>query len=455
MDFQFQKIDDVNAKLTVKVVKADYEDKVKGALKKLKQRAQMPGFRPGMVPMSLIQKMYGVEVKADELQKTISEGINNYIKEQKLDLITSPLNDDANEKLDVEKADDFEMTFDLGLTPAFEVEATDKDKIDYYNIEVDDKMVDQQVDSFRRNHGKMEEVDEYQDGDLLRGSLTELDAEGKPLAEGIKVEETSLMPKYFANDEQKKLFEGAKAGADIRFNVSKAYEGKGAEIASMQHIKQEEVANHQGDFTYHVNTVSRMKLADVNQALFDSVLGKDVVKDEKDFREHLRQSMAEVYEEDSNYKFILDAKQYFLGKVGKVTFPEEIMKREILLNAKTDEDKNKVEDTFPRLLEDRLWALICAKLMKQLNVKIDDDTIHDAAKVVARSQFAQYGLNNVPDEYIENYAKDMLKDEKQYDRLVGRAIDHELTKALKTAVKLNEKKISVADFNKLFEAQDK
>ena len=418
MDFQFQKIDDVNAKLTVKVVKADYEDKVKGALKKLKQRAQMPGFRPGMVPMSLIQKMYGVEVKADELQKTISEGINNYIKEQKLDLITSPLNDDANEKLDVEKADDFEMTFDLGLTPAFEVEATDKDKIDYYNIEVDDKMVDQQVDSFRRNHGKMEEVDEYQDGDLLRGSLTELDAEGKPLAEGIKVEETSLMPKYFANDEQKKLFEGAKAGADIRFNVSKAYEGKEAEIASMLHIKQEEVANHQ-------------------------------------FREHLRQSMAEVYEEDSNYKFILDAKQYFLGKVGKVTFPEEIMKREILLNAKTDEDKNKVEDTFPRLLEDRLWALICAKLMKQLNVKIDDDTIHDAAKVVARSQFAQYGLNNVPDEYIENYAKDMLKDEKQYDRLVGRAIDHELTKALKTAVKLNEKKISVADFNKLFEAQDK
>ena len=186
MDFQFQKIDDVNAKLTVKVVKADYEDKVKGALKKLKQRAQMPGFRPGMVPMSLIQKMYGVEVKADELQKTISEGINNYIKEQKLDLITSPLNDDANEKLDVEKADDFEMTFDLGLTPAFEVEATDKDKIDYYNIEVDDKMVDQQVDSFRRNHGKMEEVDEYQDGDLLRGSLTELDAEGKPLAEGIQ-----------------------------------------------------------------------------------------------------------------------------------------------------------------------------------------------------------------------------------------------------------------------------
>ena len=452
MDISLQKVDEISGKLIVKVVKSDYEEKVQKSLKKIKQQAKMPGFRPGMVPMGLIQKMYGMEVKAEELQKTISEGINNYIKEQNLNLITSPLTSENETKIDVENAEDFEMHFDLAFTPEIKIELTEKDKIVYYDIDVDEEQVNTQVDSYRRRNGKFEEVEAYEDGDMLRGNLVEMEKKNVVKEGGLKVENVSIMPKYFTNETQKKKFAGATKG-DIVFNVSKAYNGKEAEISSLLKIKKEEIENHKGDFKYEITSISRMKLAELNQELFDMVYGKDTVKTEEEFRSHIKSDMENVYVEDSNYKFILDVKDYCLKKVGTVKFPEEIMKREMILNADNEEQKANIEKDFANILVDREWALICSKLVEQLNVKIEDEQMKNAAKLVAKSQFAQYGLNNVPDEYLENYANEMLKDEKQFQRLLSRAIDIELTKAIKATVKLQKKKISIKDFNAMFETK--
>lgn len=452
MDISLQKVDEISGKLIVKVVKSDYEEKVQKSLKKIKQQAKMPGFRPGMVPMGLIQKMYGMEVKAEELQKTISEGINNYIKEQNLNLITSPLTSENETKIDVENAEDFEMHFDLGFTPEIKIELTEKDKIVYYDIDVDEEQVNTQVDSYRRRNGKFEEVEAYEDGDMLRGNLVEMEKKNVVKEGGLKVENVSIMPKYFTNETQKKKFAGATKG-DIVFNVSKAYNGKEAEISSLLKIKKEEIENHKGDFKYEITSISRMKLAELNQELFDMVYGKDTVKTEEEFRSHIKSDMENVYVEDSNYKFILDVKDYCLKKVGTVKFPEEIMKREMILNADNEEQKANIEKDFANILVDREWALICSKLVERLNVKIEDEQMKNAAKLVAKSQFAQYGLNNVPDEYLENYANEMLKDEKQFQRLLSRAIDIELTKAIKATVKLQKKKISIKDFNAMFETK--
>ena len=452
MDISLQKVDEISGKLIVKVVKSDYEEKVQKSLKKIKQQAKMPGFRPGMVPMGLIQKMYGMEVKAEELQKTISEGINNYIKEQNLNLITTPLTSENETKIDVENAEDFEMHFDLGFTPEIKIELTEKDKIVYYDIDVDEEQVNTQVDSYRRRNGKFEEVEAYEDGDMLRGNLVEMEKKNVVKEGGLKVENVSIMPKYFTNETQKKKFAGATKG-DIVFNVSKAYNGKEAEISSLLKIKKEEIENHKGDFKYEITSISRMKLAELNQELFDMVYGKDTVKTEEEFRSHIKSDMENVYVEDSNYKFILDVKDYCLKKVGTVKFPEEIMKREMILNADNEEQKANIEKDFANILVDREWALICSKLVERLNVKIEDEQMKNAAKLVAKSQFAQYGLNNVPDEYLENYANEMLKDEKQFQRLLSRAIDIELTKAIKATVKLQKKKISIKDFNAMFETK--
>lgn len=450
MEFSLQKVDEINGKLTVKIVKADYEENVQKSLKKIKQQAKMPGFRPGMVPMGLVQKMYGMEVKAEELQKVISEGINNYIKEQNLDLMTSPLTPEDEAKIDVETSDEFEMHFELGFTPAFDIELTDKDKITYYNIEVTDEMVNAQVDSYRRRNGHFEEVDQYEEDDMLRGNLVELTPKGIAKKDGLKVENVSIMPKYFSNDEQKKLFEGAKKDK-IVFNVAKAYDGKDTEISALLKVNKEDVEKYKGDFRYEITSISRMKLAELNQEMFDSVFGKDVVKSEAEFTAKVKSDIESVYSEDSDYKFILDVKDYCLNKVGELKFPEAIMKREMLMNAKDDEQKASIEKDFAEIVKEREWALICSKLMEKLKVNVENDHIKAAAKVVAKSQFAQYGLNNVPDEYLENYANEMLKDDKQLQRLVSRAIDIELTKAVKAAVKLQNKKISVEDFNKMFE----
>ena len=190
--------------------------------------------------MGLIQKMYGLEVKAEEMQKLVSESINNYIKEQKLELMTSPVNTDAD-KVDVETCDDFEMHFEVGLAPEFSITLDDKDSIPYYDIEITDEMVNTEVDMYRRRQGSMEESETYSDGDLMRGKLVELDENGQVKEGGISIDETSIMPKYFSNEDQKKLFEGAQKG-DVVFNVSKAYDGKDTEIAAILKVDKEEVA---------------------------------------------------------------------------------------------------------------------------------------------------------------------------------------------------------------------
>ena len=234
--------------------------------------------------------------------------------------------------------------------------------------------------------------------------------------------------------------------------MSKAYDGKDTEIAAILKVDKEEVAQHTGDFKYTITSISHMKPAEVNQELFDVVFGKDTVKDESEFRARIKEKLEKVYVQDSDYKLILDVKDYCLGKVGELTLPEELIKKEMLKESKDEKGREEVENQFPQILKERKWYLIYTRLIDQLNVKVDDETIKEAAKVVARSQFAQYGLNDVPEEYIDNYVGQMMKDKKQFEQLLGRAYDIELTKAIKNTVKLDHQAISVKDFNAKFNA---
>ena len=275
MNVSLEKTDDVTGKLTVKLEKADYAANVEKALKNLRQKANMPGFRPGMVPIGMIKKMYGNEVKAEEINKTLSTAVNDYIKEQKLQLLADPLISENQKELDIVGAEDFEFAFDLGLAPQVAVELTDKDEIPYYDIIVDDKVVDSQIENYRRQGGKNIEADVYDgDNDLLRGTLIELSDDGSEKADGLKVEKASLMPKFFSNDEQKALFKDAKKNEDVVFNVSKAYDNKESEIASLLKIQKEEVANHTGNFKFNIAEISRFQMAELNQDLFDLAWGK-------------------------------------------------------------------------------------------------------------------------------------------------------------------------------------
>lgn len=450
MNISLEKASNVSAVLTVKMEKADYADQVKKALKTICQKAQMPGFRPGKVPMGLVQKMYGAQAKAEEVNKLLSDKLFEYIKENNVNMLGEPLPSEKQEPQDIEKQDDFEFVFDIALAPEFEASLTDADTVDYYDIEVTDEQVEAQVKAFAGRAGHPEAVESYEDRDIVRGILAELGEDGLPKEDGVRVENASVMPTYFKNDAQKAFFATAKKNDVLTFNPSEAYEGNEAETAALLKIKKEEVANHNGNFSLQIEEISRFVPAEINQELFDSIYGKDTVKTEEEFRAKIKEGMAAQYVNDSDYKFLLDVRAYLEKKVGDLEFPDELLKKIMRAN-NPDKEGSFVEDNYAKSIEELKWHLIKEKLVKANNIKVDDNDVKTMAIEAARYQFAQYGMHNIPDEYLGNYAQEMLKKKEQVNGLVERCIDKKLTAALKPMVKLAHKPVSVEDFNKMFE----
>lgn len=447
MDITLENAGKGSAVITINMVKADYEENVQKALKELAHKVQMPGFRPGKVPANLVKKMYGTQVKADEVNKLLGEKLYAYIKDNKVSILGEPL--PAGQQQDIATQDDFVFAFDVALAPEFSAELSDKDTIDYYDIEISDEEINEQVGQLAQRAGHPEEAESYTDRDIVRGLLVELDENGQPKEGGIQIEKASLMPTYFKNDDQKKVFEGIKKNTVVTFNPSKAYEGNETETASLLKIEKEKVAEHTGDFTFQIEEISRFVPAKIDQELFDQIFGKDTVKSEEEFRAKVKENIAAQRSADSDYKFLLDVRAYLESKVGELVFSEDLLKRIMKAN-NPDKDDKFVEENYAKSIEELKWHLIKEKLVAANNIKVDDNDVKAMAIQATRFQFAQYGMNNIPDEYLEQYATEMLKKKEQVNSLVERCIDSKLMAALKNVVALNHKSISVEDFGKLF-----
>ncbi len=448
MKISFENSDKVNGLLTLTVEEADYKENVEKTLKDYRKKANIPGFRQGMAPMGMIKRQFGTSVKVDEINKVLGEQMYKYIQDNNIQMLGEPLPSDKQTPVDVEGAGPYTFMFDIAVAPEFNVELTGKDKIDYYTIAVDDKTIDQQVDMYASRSGHYDKVETYQANDMLKGDLRELDENGNTKEGGITVEAAVLMPEYIKVEDQKKLFEGAKLGDVITFNPRKAYPESDIEISSLLKIKKEEAADVTADFTYQITEISRYTKAEVNQELFDQVYGKDVVKDEKEFREKIADNLKAQFAVDSDFKFIQDVRKYVEDKIGTLTYPDALLKR-IMLNNNKDKGQEFVDKNYDKSIKELTWHLAKEQLVKANNIKIEDADVKEAAKEAARAQFAQYGMNNIPDEYIDNYATDMLKKKEYVDSLVDRSIDRKLTEVLKGVVKLNEKTATLEEFNKM------
>lgn len=448
MKISFESSDKVNGLLTLTVEEADYKDNVEKALKGYRKKANIPGFRPGQVPMGMIKRQFGMSVKVDEINKLIGEQIYNYVNDNKIKMLGEPLPSEKQTPVDMEAAAPYTFMFDIAIAPEFNVSLTGDDTIDYYTIDVDDALIDRQVEMFTSRSGHYDKVDEYQPNDMLKGDIRELDENGNTKEGGITVEGAVMMPEYIKVEDQKKLFDGAKLGDIITFNPKKAYPENDVEISSLLKVKKEDVAELTSDFSFQVLEISRFVKAEVNQELFDQVYGKDAVKDEKAFREKIADGLKNQLAADSDYKFIVDVRKYLENKVGTLTYPDAILKR-VMLNNNKDKGEEFVEKNYEMSIKELTWHLIKEQLVAANEIKIDDSDLKATAKEAARAQFAQYGMNNIPDEYIENYAADMLKKKEYVDSLVDRSIDRKLTSVLKGVVKLNGKNVSLDDFNKM------
>ena len=450
MNVKFENVSKVQGLLSVGLEKADYQEKVNNALKDAKKRAQMPGFRPGMVPMAIIQKMYGKAIKAEEINKILQEAVFNYIKENKIDMLGEPLpNDEKETGMDISD-DNLTFYFDIALAPQFEVNVNKEDSVTYYEIKVTDEMVGNQVKSYTRQYGKYEQAETYEDGDVVKGRLTQLNEDGSVMENGIVVEGATVMPQFMKGESEKALFKDAAKGGKVVFNPARAYEDNDTELSSLLNRKKEEVAGLKSDFCLEIEDITRFVEAVLDQELFDHVFGNGAVDSEAAFRGKVEESIASSFVPDSDYKFMLDMRKYLMDKVGNLEFADELLKRIMKANAKGD-SKESVEDNFEHTKEELTWHLIQEKLVEKYSIKVEDEDVKAMAREATRAQFAQYGMMNLPDELLDNYSKEMLKKRETVDGLVNRAIETKLTASLKKDVKLKKKKVTVDDFNKLFE----
>lgn len=442
MNISLENIDKVNAVITAVVEPADYTEKYNKALKEAKKKINMPGFRPGMVPVGLVKKQFGVSILAEEVNKILQEGLFNYISENKVNMLGEPLPTADNDNVSLVEGESFTFKFELAIAPEFEVALSKDDKINYYNVEVTDEMVENQINMYRQRGGNYEKVDSYEDNDMIKGFITELNVEN-----AVSVENAVLLPKYFKNEDQKKLFEGAKLNDVITFNPSVAYDNNEAEMAALLKVEKEDVANHKGEFNYQITEITRFVLGELNQELFDNVFPGGEVTTEEEFRARIKTLISDQFKKDSDYKFILDVRKYVTEKVGKLEFPEEKLRK--ILAAKAGEEK--AAEQYDRSIEELTWHLIKEKLVEIYAVKVDDADVKEMAKEVTRMQFAQYGMLNIPDEYLENATKEMFKKRETVDNLIDRCIEVKLGGAIKEAVTLEESTVSAEDFNKMFE----
>lgn len=448
MKVSFENPDKINALLTITVEEDDYKNDVEKTLKDYRRKANVPGFRPGQAPMGMIKRQFGASVKMDAINKIVGNEIQKYIADNKVQMLGEPLASEKQEPQDLEKAGPYTFMFDIAVAPEFDVELSDKDTIDYYSIDVDDELVNRQVEMFASRTGKYEDAETYAEGDMLKGDLRELDENGNTKEGGLTVEAAVLMPNYIKADDQKKLFDGAKAGDIITFNPRKAYPESDTEISALLKIKKEEVAEHTGDFSYQITQIQRFQNHAVDQELFDQTFGEGVVKSEEEFRQKIGEGLKVQLGRDSDYKFLLDVRKYVEDKVGQLTYPDALLKRIMLQNNK-DKGQEFVDKNYEASLKELSWSLMRSKLSEKAGVKVNDDDVKNAARETARVQFAQYGMSNVPEEYVDNYANELLKKQETVQNFVDRAVDVKLTEAVKNVVKLNEKHISLDDFNKM------
>ena len=446
MNISFEAPDKINGLMTITLETADYQPEVDKTLKDYRKRANIPGFRPGQAPMAMIKRQFGPSVKVDAVNKLLGEKLYEYVRENNIQMLGEPLPSEQQEQLDFESDKPLTFKFDIAVAPAFEAKLSGKDKVPFYNIKVDDKLIDQQVEMYQSRGGQYEKVEQYdaEQRDMLKGDLREIDGT-------IEVADAVLMPQYIKVDDQKKLFDGCKLGDIITWNPRKAYPESDVEVSSLMKIQKEEVKDHEGDFTFQITEISRFVKAEVNQTLFDQVFGEGNVKDEKEFRQKIADQISQQFKADADYKFLLDVREHMEKKVGKLEFPEAILKR-VMLNNNKDKGADFVEKNFDASIKELGWHLIKEQLVAAKGIKIEDDDLKAVAKEAARAQFAQYGMSNIPDEYLENYASEMLKKRENVDGLVDRAIDVKLTAALKGVVKLDEKDITLEDFRKMLEA---
>ena len=436
-------IDALNAQLLVQITPSDYSEKVEKTLKDYKRKANIPGFRPGMVPVGLLKKMYGKAIKVDEVNKVVSDALNGYIRDNNLNLLGEILpNETEQAQINFDTDETFELLFDFAVAPEFEMTLSKEDSIVYYDIEVEEQMIDDQMKSLQDRLGTHVDAEIVEEKDLVKGVLEEVnDSETKHVVADAVLTPSLMTP------EQKALFVGKKVGDIVTFNPSVAFTNE-TEIATLLKVTKEEVQNFKSDFTFTIQNTNRFQPHPLDQELFDLIYGKEIVTNEAEARDKEKEAIIAIMEENSFYRFADDAHTYLLEKMVDVAFPEAFLKRWLLAtNEKVTEEI--IEKEFDAMLDTVKWQLIRNKLAETNEIKVGQEDLEAYAIRSIKAQYAQYGITNFPEDLLVEYAKDTLKKEGQAEKYFERVLDEKVFAIVKEAVTLNIIPIKLNDFHAL------
>jgi trigger factor len=449
MNITRENIDDLNALLKVEIKKADYAENVEKTLRDYRKKANVKGFRPGMVPIGLIKKMYGKAVQLEEINKLVSDNIRKYFTDEKLEILGDPLpKSEEDELINFDTQEDFEFKFELGLAPQFELKLSKKNKVTCYDISIDEKMRNDYINNYTRRFGEFRKEEITGDTDMLKGNIAALDENGEIIQGGLAAENAALTISVIKDEEIKKDFAGKKLGDSIDFDLRKALPND-YEIAGILRKQKDEVADVKGKFRFTINEINKFIPAEINKELFDKIYGEGVVSNEEEFMKKVEEEIGKNLKNESDYRLGIDIKKLALEKID-FSLPEDFLKRWLLkVNEKTTEDL--IEKEFDSFREDLRWQLIRNKVAKDNEIKITEEELHQVAENITRYQFQQYGLFYASDEQIHNYAHELLNREEDAKRITERILEEKAIEKLKEVVKLEEKKLTIDEFNKLFE----
>lgn len=441
MNITRENIDALNAHVRINIVKSDYEDKIDKKLREYRRTASIKGFRPGHAPFPMIKKMYGTSLLVDEINKLVSDGLSDYIRNEQIDILGEPMPKNDEHSFDPENAEEFTFTFELGLAPSFELSLTKKQKLTRYLIEPDAKMIADYVDNYARRNGEFIIVKEAEEKDMIKGAIAS--------ADGTIINEDATLSVDLVKDEAiKKEFIGKKTGDTVTFDIRTAFPNDN-EIAGLLRKQKDEVKETGGTFTITIREVSRFMPAENNQELWDKVYGEGTVTTAEEFEAKVTDEIRRYFSRETDYKLRTDARDAVLTKT-PFDLPDEFLKRWLVrANEKTTAEE--IEKDYHHFRDDLRWQLIKNRIAKENDVKITDEEILAEAMAFTRAQFSQYGLYYATDEQITSFAKEMLRKEDEARRIAEKVLDTRVLDIVIDSLKVDDKTVSIEEFNKLFE----
>jgi trigger factor len=446
MNFTKQQVDDLNAIVKVKVQEEDYASAVEKILKDYQKKANMPGFRPGKVPVGMIKKMYYKPVLVDEINKLLNQKISGYIQENKLEVLGQPLPRIADDStIDWDNQKEFEFAYDLGLSPKFEVDLSHKEKFNYYLVKVEDRLTDKYVNDIAKRYGKLINPEVSESGDLLFGDFQEVDANGQNVEGGVS--KTSTLALDTIKDEAiKKQFVGISKGASVTIDPKKAA-GNPADMAAMLGITQDAAQQLNNPVKFTITNISRMEPAELNIEFFKKVYG-DEVNTVEQFRERVNEELKGMYLAESERKFKNDV-VLRLVKSLNLNLPDEFLKRWLVAANEKPVTLEQVSSEYKNYSDALRWQLIENKILQSNQINVSNEEVVDYTKSLIRKQFARFNQNEMDEQELNNTAQRVLGDEKESRRLFEKLYDEKLMTLFKASFTVTDKEISEEDFYKL------